>query len=177
MGKAKIGVCPWGLSNPVLIVVAKTGVVYFNQVGGCGCLPREQEGYLVPLPVVNPMDCLAFNHYLWYDRAHSAKVIPSKLNRKPGKKLVARMKVANRAAFGAKTDVTVAEYLRINYTGETDMWFTDVIEGIEQLSEENRHWPNMRVIRSVPQIEAWFSVRVWIAKKPIEAILTWQNSG
>ncbi|WP_035841414.1 DUF6210 family protein [Kitasatospora azatica] len=38
-----------GLGWVAVIVAAPTGVVYRNQGGGHGCIPYEQEGYLIPL--------------------------------------------------------------------------------------------------------------------------------
>jgi hypothetical protein len=39
------------LDGPVLIVPAKTGIIYENQTAGCCCNHPEMEGYLVPISV------------------------------------------------------------------------------------------------------------------------------
>jgi hypothetical protein len=45
-----IKVCLWKLMQPMLIIKANTGIIYYNQVGGHGCFQEEQEGYLLPVP-------------------------------------------------------------------------------------------------------------------------------
>jgi hypothetical protein len=35
--------------SPMLLVPAKTGVVYHHQYGGGACLTAEEEGFLVPV--------------------------------------------------------------------------------------------------------------------------------
>lgn len=39
-----------GNGTAFVVVAAPTGIVYEVQGGGHGCVPYEQEGYLLPVP-------------------------------------------------------------------------------------------------------------------------------
>ena len=162
----KTRVCLWGLDKPVLIVPASTGIVYFNQVGGCSCLQMELEGYLVPLP--DPGNEKCFNPDVWY-RERTDELPPPRSWRKIG---------------AAKL---MLEHNEENYWKwrkvETCIWW-------EQFCEDVEYWAHqqgigLKVIKQgEKQLEAWMWVRYRQAAhlcegdtKPewIRAILTWQN--
>ncbi|WP_413662608.1 DUF6210 family protein [Microbulbifer sp. CNSA002] len=49
MGDVTRRVSLWDMAGCALIILEKTGVVYFNQVGGTACLSEEAEGFLCPV--------------------------------------------------------------------------------------------------------------------------------
>ncbi|KNY27594.1 DUF6210 family protein [Pseudobacteroides cellulosolvens] len=49
----KKNVCLWGLEQLALIVLCKSGVEYFNQVGGNSCIQKSVEGILTIIFDVN----------------------------------------------------------------------------------------------------------------------------
>ena len=60
MAKKKKEVCLWGLDQLALIILCKSEVTYFNQVGGNFCLQMEDEGILtIIFDVTNILDELA----------------------------------------------------------------------------------------------------------------------
>jgi len=63
----RIWICLYDLANPVIIVPEKTGIVYYNQVGGCACHQRNMEGYLIPAPKQVTIDDYFFSNKWWYE--------------------------------------------------------------------------------------------------------------
>lgn len=170
------------VQRPMLIVKAKTGVIYFNQVGGCGCFHKEQEGYLIPLLGIDPMEHRTFNCHVWYSEGfgHEAPDLT-----KDGPILPIGMK--------AIEDV---DYHRRDWEFNRFVWWEDVVETIESLDNRASRADNfirMKVKKDAPELyEAWIEVRALIftkersysrgegvtrsaAKEWVDAVLTWQN--
>lgn len=164
----------YSLDNPILIVPAKTGIVYYNQVNGCACEQKEQEGYIILLPKLDPMEHTCFNPLVWYDRAHSSIFIPRNIREKTADKIF--------EAYGWKeTKMSIQQATAYAMNSEAEMWFNDVIEQIEMMDRE--FGMQIRVLRRERQMEAWFQVRFFDTsgfdnsqKKWKRAILTWGNS-
>lgn len=55
----------YNLSQPALIVKAKTGIIYTNQIGGVACFHPKQEGFLVLLGEAQKSN--AFDPARWYN--------------------------------------------------------------------------------------------------------------
>ena len=50
----KTYVCLHRINTPTLIIPKETGIIYFNQVGGVSCIQKEIEGYVLPIPYLDP---------------------------------------------------------------------------------------------------------------------------
>lgn len=149
-------ICLYGLESPVLIVPSKTGIFYYNQTNGCGCNQREIEGYLIPLPFADPMKYVFCNHLLWYEKGWN-KLPPPKSWKK----------------LGISFEET-AKDLRNNEKSRICLWWDEVCESIFEFGENGGGY-DMQVMKTVPQEEAWFRVRIVLNGKRVEAILTWGN--
>jgi len=167
----------YDLPTPVLIIKKPTGVIYYNQVGGCGCYHKEQEGYIIPLWGIDPMEHRTFNHHVWYATYHAA--IPYVLTKPevpfPG--------------FEAAREE--------RQEWHDQMWWNEVVETIEGMRggyPKARDFIRMKVKKEVGHYEAWVEVRALIhtkmhdwspilktgtkradCKEWVDAILTWQN--
>jgi hypothetical protein len=168
----------WDILRPVLIVKKTTGVLYYNQVGGCGCYHKSQEGYLIPLLGIDPMEHRTFNHHVWYASYHSA--VPPDLT-------------TNIPFPGFKATEKESR------TWSEQMWWDEVVETIEGLRERDtqaRDFIRMKVKKQkeTEHYEAWIEVRALIhtrqhnwsrilktgvkrtdSKEWVDAVLTWQN--
>lgn len=167
----------YDVPRPVLIVKAQTGVSYYNQVGGCGCFHKSQEGFIIPLWGVNPMEYRAFNHHVWYATYHAAE--PPDLN-------------AHSDFPGFDAPPQESQKWR------DQVWWEEVVETIEGLRGRDtpRDFVRMKVKKDkgIDHYEAWVEVRALIrtssynwshilkkgvhrsdAKQWVDAILTWQN--
>ena len=164
--------------RPVLIVKKPTGVVYFNQVGGCGCYHKEQEGYLLPLWGIDPMEYRTFNHHVWYATYHAAEPM-------------------NFAEVDMPVDKLLTASEQDKRAWNESMWLEEVVEEIERLTGKDaqaRDFIRMRVKKDQENYEAWVEVRALIrvrrhdwssvlkegvkrsdSKEWVDAILTWQN--
>ncbi len=60
----------WSLTNPAIIVPARTGVVYCNQTDGVATVHHELEGWLLPLPKV---EANVFSPS-WWERNYNRRV-------------------------------------------------------------------------------------------------------
>ena len=156
--KKKTRISLYGLDSPVLIVPAKTGIVYYNQTGGCATNQNEVEGYLIPIPPADPMDFVFCNHLLWYEKGGWVMEFPPKKSWKN---------------LGISHDETVVAH-RNNKKTEACMWWEDVCDSIEEYGEKSGY--DMKVVKSVPQEEAWFWVRIRHENgKIMNAFITWHN--
>lgn len=175
-------ICLYGLDNPVLIVPAKTGVVYYNQVEGCGCSQKEQEGYIIPLPKIDLLKHTCFNPVMWYDKAHSSTFVPRNIKSSTDKEK--EKKVFHKwceAAGWAESKMSILQATAYMYEWESKNWFNSVMEQIEGMDQELNM--KIRILRREKQMEAWFQVRFFdggyfsnSGKQWKRAILTWQNS-
>lgn len=66
MATKKIRVSLFDLPGPVIIIPAKTGIIYQNQTCGCACHQDEAEGYLYPVSATSTDT--PFNPDVWYER-------------------------------------------------------------------------------------------------------------
>jgi hypothetical protein len=163
----------WEADQPILIVPAKTGIFYSNQTGGCACNHPVAEGYLYPLPRVNPMDHQCFNSCVWYRLGGCAAGWPVPAEWTP---------TGSAALAGLDKRTALEEMQR-----EAVLWWDDFIEEIEGMPDRVRGWPKMRFVRADKSEEAWVNVEARLdfevmdgAKKSkrdawIRAILTWPN--
>jgi hypothetical protein len=167
----------YDLPRPVLIVKKPTGIIYYNQVGGCGCYHKEQEGYIIPLWGIDPMDHRTFNHHVWY--AHPFGSSSPDLS-----KMWTDQELRNLGD----------EQKRL---WKCHMWWEEVIEDIEFFTERDvgaRGFVRMKVKKDEKHHEAWVQVRALLftkeqdwsrilkkgrhrseSKEWVDAVLTWQN--
>lgn len=54
-------ICLYNLEQAGIIILDRTGVVYFNQVGGSDCVQEKAEGLFVPVSNDPPLDSLDLN--------------------------------------------------------------------------------------------------------------------
>lgn len=162
------------LPHPILIVPAKTGVIYWQQTGGCDCNYRELEGYLLPI-MENLNNNNHFNPAVWYNKG--------RIDKYPYKKpdISSRLK----RSFD-KVKLTVEQAIKSyeNYEEnkrrlDNKVWWDDFIENLISLT-------GLRICRSKTSEEAWVWVRPPLKDdvkyhngyyKFTSAVLTWQNCG
>jgi len=142
------------LDYPVLIVPAKTGIVYTNQTGGCFCNHPELEGYLVPIIVNELPQREIFNPDVWYKRGGIVIEPPNALRSAP---------LAN-----DNEEIKSKEFI---------LWWENARREIEEISRGL-----IQVIKDVHQEEAWFWVRAKLdgelssSGEWTKCVLTWVNS-
>jgi hypothetical protein len=170
----KFRVYLWDTIAPTLIVPWPTGVVYCQQAGGCACLAMEQEGFVIPFQDKDALEYPVFNPAVWYEKSISEPFPPPK-DKVPDIKDI--------SVYPDKRPYDEVATLRRAW--DASIWFDDVCEQIEGLEEPCRQVKRIKVVRDIPQVEAWLKVKANMClfdickDKPkykwAPAILTWAN--
>ena len=159
----------YSLDSPIIIVPAKTGIIYCNQVNGCSCHAKELEGYLIPLSYLNPITYRCFDPKMWYEKftAFPNGVIPKRLKNISTDKML--------EVYGMKeTKMNIWQANFYDRLENSTIWFKGVIEDIENITDLDFR---IKILKSVRQYEAWMSIRFKNVFKGSwkHGILTWQN--
>ena len=163
----KAKVCLWDLSSPAIIVKAKTGITYFNQVAGVGCLHMEQEGFLLPLPYID-RSYRIFNPDWWYEANNRTN-----LNDPPPKYVWYYADKKNRDLMTKKS--MALWNMEHGLPGEEI--YHEIERTINNKSFILNNIDKLHVVRDVPQMEAWIQVtfKLTTDSKVFEGVLTWEN--
>lgn len=145
--KTKTRVHLYDLQQPMLLIPAETGIVYYNQVGGCGCFSMEAEGYLVPLPNIDLVEYEHFNPKVWYHLGDGIVANPP---------LHDMDHDGNALSWWDEFKETIEQDLP-----ENEDW--PKMKMIPPSKDKTQHY------------EAWVHVEVIIVGKKKRAILTWRN--